>query len=493
MKKNWLVGISLAANGCPTPQEFPTRAGAFAVVVTPTAEMMDPNQKGPIYLGGYGQGRIAEPDQVWEDLWARTLIVEAGGRSVAFVGVDSVILPHRECLAIQQLAWQQLAGEGITIDHIIISSSHTHHAPDTTGLWGPPPMERGVNPHYLHFIIGRTAESIVQAALNMQPITELRFGVQQTSGLIRDSRDPIVMDENIYVMHVVGEDNQTIGTLVKWASHPETILDFYNEAITSDYVHFLRETVEAAVGGTTVFVNGALSGLLTSLRVDVGLGTDKAASIPTMRYIGKKAGEAALQAIRNSEISRFDAISIIREEVFLPLQNQNFQLLLKFGVLEGDVYINGEKQVTIPYPPELGGTPVYLLTEVSVVTIGEGQFAMVPGELYPEIAIGGFLPPGLSHDPDAATEPVITQHMTGKYNIIIGLANDDLGYIIPADDFIPLQKVNDFWGAGVHRVTGESPYGEINSVGPSTAPILAQALVDILKQLGEGDTGGNTK
>jgi hypothetical protein len=467
----------LLTTGVSSATEYPFQAGAAAVVVTPTAAMMDPAELGPVYLGGYGQGRIADPGQVWDDLWARTLVIRRGDTAVAFTAVDSVGIFYHDALRIHELARESLLRlGGITLDHIIVSASHTHHAPDTMGMWGPSLFKSGINPHYQEYLIEQTAESIVQAASSLQPVSEVRFGIQDTAGLIRDTREPVVIDENIYVMHLTGTDEQTIATLVKWDSHPETVLGFYNEAITSDYVHYLRQTVEDAVGGMALFFVGSIGGLPTSLRVDVGYGTDKEASIPTTISIGEQAGEAALHAIRNSEPSTIAEIVVTRKEIFLPMENHLFYLAGLLGVLERDLYHNGRLLRRKPLPPQLGGPTAELHTEVSVVTMGEAQFVMIPGELYPEIALGGYLAPELAHNPDAHTEPVLMEHMAGRYNFIIGLANDEIGYIIPANDFVPLQGL----GAGEHRISGKKLYGEENSVGPATAPIIARAVMDAI-------------
>ncbi len=453
------------------------QAGAAAFVITPSTEIMDPGQKGPIYLGGYGQGRIADSRQVLDDLWARTLVVQVGDTAVAFTAIDSVGLFYNDNRRIQELAREQLLELGIILDYIVISSSHTHHAPDTLGLWGPSIFRSAVNPDYQDFLIEQTAESIVQAALHLYPVQEIRFGSSSTSGLSVDTRDPVVIDENVYVMHLRGEAGQTIATMVNWASHPQTLLGSYDEAISSDYIHTLRETVEAELGGIAIFFNGAIGGLLTSLDVDAGLGTGREASLPTMRYIGQKAGEAALEAVFNSEPETVDRITVTRKDVYLPLENRLFYLAGFLGVLERDLYINGRQIWRSPFPLQMGGFSVDLLTEVASVTIGEAQFAMIPGELYPELASGGFLPPESAHNPSADVEPIIKDHMSGRYNFIIGLANDQIGYIIPANDFVPLRA----FGAGEHRVAGEKLYGEEYSVGPSTAPIIVRAVIEAVR------------
>jgi hypothetical protein len=450
-------------------------AGVAKEIITPTEEMLNSER---VYLGGYGNGRVA--NEVWDDLWARTVVLESDGKTVAFAALDSVGVFYQDSLEIQRQVREALLGSGITVDHIVVSSTHTHHAPDTMGLWGPN-NSSGINPDYQEFLIEQTANSIIQAATNMEPVKELRFGNEPTTNIIRDSRDPVVMDQNIHVMHLVGEKKKTIGTLVKWASHPETILGHYNEAITSDYAHYLRETVENEVGGTTVFLNGAIGGLLTSLKVDVGLGAGKEGSIETMKIIGKEAGNAAVKAIKNSEKSMNHSIQYAKEDIFLPLENPNFYLLGQIGALKKDVYKDGLKQEEMKLPPELGGPAVDLLSEVSVVNIGDAQFAMVPGELYPEIELGKYQIDELAHNPGEEHEPAIRPNMTGKHQFVIGLANDAIGYIIPKNDFVPLVKNGQSWGEGTHRIQNKRLYGEVNSVGPSTGEVISSTIMKILQ------------
>jgi len=56
-------------------------------------------------------------------------------------------------------------------------------------------------------------------------------------------------------------------------------------------------------------------------------------------------------------------------------------------------------------------------TEMNVLWIGDAQFVTVPGELLPDI---GF---------------EIVAKMTGRIRGIIGLANNEMGYLIPSFDF----------------------------------------------------------
>jgi hypothetical protein len=59
--------------------------------------------------------------------------------------------------------------------------------------------------------------------------------------------------------------------------------------------------------------------------------------------------------------------------------------------------------------------------------------------------------------------------------LIIGLANDEVGYIIPKrqwDQKPPFAYERE-----------KAQYGEVNSCGPEVAPILTQALADAVKSV----------
>ena len=70
--------------------------------------------------------------------------------------------------------------------------------------------------------------------------------------------------------------------------------------------------------------------------------------------------------------------------------------------------------------------------------------------------------------PEAPLEPSIATLLPRKRWLLIGLANDELGYIIPKRQ----------WDAVAPFAYGrtKSQYGEINSCGPEVAPILMRAL-----------------
>lgn len=110
-----------------------------------------------------------------------------------------------------------------------------------------------------------------------------------------------------------------------------------------------------------------------------------------------------------------------------------------------------------------------LRTEVAFLTFGNAGIACVPGEIYPELVNGGVEKPvGADFRDGDANVRSLRHFMTGSPKFVFGLANDEIGYILPKSQWD--EKPPYAYGA-----TGR-PYGEINSVGPDVAPVIMGAL-----------------
>jgi hypothetical protein len=136
----------------------------------------------------------------------------------------------------------------------------------------------------------------------------------------------------------------------------------------------------------------------------------------------------------------------------LPVRNQNFILAGLVGLLD-----RGHSRW------------MHMRTEVALVTLGDASFACIPGEIYPEIVNGGIVrPPGGDYAVDPVEIPPLRELMPGRVKFIFGLANDEIGYIIPKSE----------WDETPPYLFGAKsrPYGEVNSLGPDTALLLHAAL-----------------
>jgi hypothetical protein len=118
---------------------------------------------------------------------------------------------------------------------------------------------------------------------------------------------------------------------------------------------------------------------------------------------------------------------------------------------------------------KIEGRPA-IRSEIGYLRLGELDVAVIPGEIYPELVLDKVPDPAPAGAdfPDAAREPAIYGGLSGRFKILIGLGNDEIGYIIPKRQ----------WDEKPPFTYGRTkpPYGEINSLGPDTAPIICEAF-----------------
>jgi hypothetical protein len=115
-------------------------------------------------------------------------------------------------------------------------------------------------------------------------------------------------------------------------------------------------------------------------------------------------------------------------------------------------------------------------TELNAVRLGDLEILTVPGELYPEIVDGGVESPAGADYPGAPVEvPALRTAMRGRLNLVFGLANDEIGYIIPRTQ----------WDTRAPYTYGRDKvlYGEVNSGGPAVAPVLHREALHLLERL----------
>jgi hypothetical protein len=468
-----------------------------------------------VWLAGFGNTRAATgvrgaehgPRGAGDGLWARALVLEQGETTLAIVTLDLIGVFHDHVDAMK-LA---LDDAGLSVDHLLIHSLHNHEGPDTMGMWGQSIVKSGVNPDYTVQVRETVVDVVGEALADLREV-ELTAGEVDVSGysaekgvnnVIRDSRDPWVVDETLAALRLAEPGGRTVATVVAWDNHPEAMSD-ENTLMTSDYVHALRETVESGVawddheregvGGLCLFINGALGGMMTPLGVaptDPDGQTWSSTGWEKTDTIGQLLGEMALDAIEGGSLHAEPQLSFAVQGFELPVENHGFQAMMSIGIFD---------RVPGCYDPEEDidedNLPC-LATEVGLIELGGVRMLSIPGELLPELAVGGYdgshvnapghelLDPGNEYPPDldAAPEgPYLLERLGGEVSFIIGLGNDEVGYIIPPYDFVLNEDVPWLLEAGGDH------YEETNSLGPETAPLIeAQADLLIGFMDGQGD------
>ena len=427
------------------------RAGAAKRTVTPDLEKF-----APVYMAGFGNNRRAT--SIHDDLWARCLALGTEKMPLVMCGVDSIGLFREDVLKIRELVKQRY---GRDVD-VVVAALHDHQAPDTMGLWGPSEGKSGINEAYNSYVIERTADAAVEAVKNLAPATFVfaKAHPEVLDSFVNDTRPPVVHDAEVIALSAVGEDGKRIGTLVNWANHPET-LGSRNTLITSDYSGYLRDELETRLGGVAVFINGAVGGMQSPLGAKIDGVAEE--SFAKAKFIGEHVADIAADAVLNAKPGGLTGYEFSESTIHIPVANPGFEAAAK-----ADLY-KGRK------PMSATGTTA---TPVGLIRLRNGDqtmltIALVPGELYPELSVGGVERYSGADFPDAPIEPAIKSSMDTPYRMLFGLADDEIGYIIPKAE----------WDNRPPWLNGASKrwYGEVNSVGPEAAPMITKTIIELIQ------------
>jgi len=416
----------------------------------------------------------AKPAQgVHDDVWSRVIVLDDGKSRIAMISMDAIGFLHGDVIDIRKRIPKEL-----NIDYTLLSSTHTHESNDLVGIWGENMFNSGVNPEMMEYAKEQTVAAIIEAAKNLRP-AKLVFAEDLTendSVLIKDTRKPIVKATGIHLMQVLdAETNNTLGTLINWSNHPETLWS-QNLLISSDFPHYVREAIENGVyndnqlmqeglGGVAIYFTGAIGGLMAphpSISImDPFTGTAYSEpSFAKTKALGDQIALMSLEALRTKGDTIINSnISVRAKTIFAPLDNTTFKIASGIGLIKM-------------------GMPEYFKTrtEVGAIRIGPAMFLSIPGEIYPEIVFGGVeAPEGREFYIQPIETPPIQDFIKDKYKFYLGLSNDEIGYIIPKSEWDTKKPYlyND------ERDT----YGEGNSLGPETGPIIYKSLIEVIEDL----------
>jgi hypothetical protein len=308
---------------------------------------------------------------------------------------------------------------GLPVSHVLIASDHTHHGPDTIGAWG------GVPTSYLQLVKAQTVKAIEAAYRNRRPATVVA-GESDASDLIYNqgctealNQDPQPAYTGPDVCPVPGKDGKlrvvqartpsgdTIVTLVVFAAHSTTNM---GTAIDGDWPQFLGDALAVKYGGVGIGMEGANGGTqpcrptcsFTS-KSEPGYGKPRFEAILANYSAHVEDALAHAQPVTGpvAASQRF-----IREDITGPFVNGLFML----GNHTGTPLMRSKSS-----PWMVGQT---VRTVVGDIRVGDLLFNGTPGE--------GF----------AAIRQGVADNVHGPRLVIqLGLANDQLGYLIAPTEY----------------------------------------------------------
>ena len=353
------------------PADF--RAGAAQVSIAPEKfdNLTEDAKQKPFYLQ--------------EDVLARVAVFERGGQRVVFAGLDVFLMGPWDLAPLRE----SLAKKGFP--NVYIAMSHTHSNVDTMGFYGYYPAE------YADRVMRQTEAAVLKAAENLQPVKSLLRGSMEmplAGGRVVDQilnwRDPAVMDPTVSVIQAVGADGKPILNLVHLTCHPEVVDLDIKRGISPDFVGTMCNEITRELGGQTVFLNGALGGMVSP---DTRQRTYEVAA-----EFGKGLAKHACAAARNAKPMTSCDLWVHRTPVEIPVTTEALAGFL----------------AKAPKGYAFTGA---IQSEMNVIWLGDAQFITAPGEVLPQIGIE------------------IKAEMTGALKMVLGLTNDEFGYIIPSYDY----------------------------------------------------------
>ncbi len=440
--------------------EPPLTVGFAEVDVTP------PLGKRPVFLAGFGHDRRATGTH--DPITARAVVFGHGDQKIAVVSVDVVglFLPTVERIRAKVPGFR----------YVLVSATHNHDGPDTLGLWGPNPLASGVDPVYLGTLEAGCVKAVGRADAARKPAAA-RVGTAKAPELLRDARLPDVRHDELVA--VAFRDQATaapLGVVVQWNCHPE-VMDGTNAKLSADFVGYAVKRLRATQKCPVVYLSGTVGGLMTPLQLEVkdekGVALREGTFEKAERY-GTLVGGLAERALTDAAPATLTPFTVRTRHVLVPVENTLYRLGWKAGTIDRPLY----QWAGDPAPKAFTETkdaagPAAVRTEVGYLRLGDLEVAVIPGEIYPELVLDRVQTPADpgADFPDAPAEPAIDSGLTAKHRMVVGLGNDELGYIIPKRQ----------WDAKAPYCYGlkKAQYGEGNSVGPDAAAILCRTFRDL--------------
>lgn len=334
-------------------------------------------------------------------LTARSMVVLDDNSVVALIALDLIGINQSQ---IRSLKSRIVQSTGIKDEHIFIHAIHTHS--------GPSIMDGRVSGDYLKMLYSQVSDATEKALNSVVNVNAIfKSGTADVNAINR--RNPArPLNNSFNLIEFQNNTGITITTLLNYSCHP-VVLGPDNPKISADYVYYLRKKVEAQLGGTAIFFNGSFGNINPEV-VHSSRPYDRSAGTFEM---AQTMGEAlADKMLNNYTLCDTSVIALKSKTAFGSLDGQN--------------------------------------TNASILDLGIGQIALLPGEPLESFGIA------------------VKELLPGKYKMVFGATNDFIGYIIPESEW--QQCTSSFI---------EGCFEETVGGGEQVAPMLLQALEQLCAEM----------
>lgn len=415
------------------------------------------------FIAGYDSNNPAKGKL--DDLYARAVFLDdnRGNGGVIFCALDCVGISRKDINDIRALVLN--SGKLGKVKSINISATHTHAGVDTQGLWGEKIFKCGRDAAFMKNLKKQAAKAIIKAYDNRKD-GKFYMGYVETEDLQADVRTPVTFDSNLTRFRFSPDDKSGDIYMVNFASHAELLGT--TKLISADFPAYLIKEIEEKVPGAEVaFYNGAIGGMISAKEIKKVYRREIDCE-EYMKGFGKQLGEIALSIENETELKPI--LNIKSKGIKIVADNTVLILARYLNVLNNDIGRTSKRNKACIY------------SEVGYVEMGDKDVAMflVPGELFPELYNGEFLTEEDSALHRKARYNKVLKDMTDcKHKFVVGLCNDELGYILAENDFL-LNEAMPY----IEKATddmGRSHYEETNSTGPNTGATILEEIQLLIK------------
>ncbi len=421
----------------------------------------DDIDKKKYYVAGYGENNpaqgVLDPPHTYA-IWLDDL---SGKGGIVLVSIDNVGMLNKDVNRLRGRLREFAMLSGCRSINIV--STHSHAGIDTMGIWGPLPFS-GKDPKYMELVFSQTVKAVKQAYANRKP-GKLYLGKTEVPDMQEDIRTPIVYSKTLTRLRFAPDDGTQQVYILNFASHSES-LQGCNSRVSADFPHYMREKIRKETGAETLYCVGAIGGLISmEIPNEKEIRDNGGDFAESTAQIGEKLADYAISINEETELK--PKIGCIRQETYVKVENTILMIAAKAGILDADEYRMPD------------GSGFVMKTEISYLEIDTLKILMLPCEIFPELVYGGYLSAEESATGyGAEINPAPLQEIIGDEVMVIGLANDELGYVLPPNDFILNEETPYFENA--RDIHNRRHYEETNSMGPETAPKIAETVAEII-------------
>jgi hypothetical protein len=343
-------------------------------------------------------------------LTVRALVLENSGIRVAICSTDFLGFPGILCDKVRAKV------PSIPPQNILIGATHTHSAPDCYGF-PDRTGKSGIDLDYVNDVCKKLADAINEAAGKLRP-TKIKIATGRAKGKIAyNYYAEKLYDPRCDVMQVIDTKGKPFITLVNYACHPE-VIGSEQGILSPDFVGPLYDRIKERGGGTGIFMNGALGGMVTA---DCrGLDGKDLRTWDECLRIGRLLADESLRIVSDARVLSNPHLYCASKTIVFPVDSELLRAVVQASPLGFELRESHN-----------------ISTQLNVINIANAQILTIPGEALPNIGY------------------YLKRKMSGSHNFLFGLTNDAFGYIITKEDWNSFDRYEYITRTCLGEMTGE--------------------------------------